>query len=33
MFNLSLPMDILIFECYANKMEGIIADISDRYYS
>lgn len=33
MFNISLPMDILIFICYANKMEIIIAGISDRYYS
>lgn len=33
MFNISLPIDILISECYANKMDSIIADISDRYYS
>lgn len=33
MFNISLPMEVLSLEYYANKMESIIADISDIYYS
>jgi len=33
MFSTSLPTKVLILECYANKMESIIADISDIHYS